>query len=128
MAKERSDKFNHLAPTNREYICHKTVRGLRFFFVANRFDSRVELYIDRPSKEANKAIFDQIIEHKPEIEDQFDETLSWERLDNRVASRIGYRFQGGIKSDELNIQSLQISMIEAMERLDDALTGYLPSK
>jgi hypothetical protein len=46
-----------------------------------------EVYIDSGNKEKNKQRFDSVLAYKDEIEDKLGK-LSWERLDNKTASRI----------------------------------------
>jgi len=69
---------------------------------------RAEVYLALREKETNKAIFDGLLEHRHEIEEQFGEALAWERLDNRTASRVAAYLPGTIDdSDE------QLAMIRA---------------
>lgn len=62
---------------------------------------RVELYIDQGDKEANKRIFDGLFRQRDEIESGIGEELSWERLDQRRASRIAAYRRGSITDDEV---------------------------
>jgi len=57
---------------------------------------RVELYIDQGDKERNKQLFDNLHSRAEEIASQVGETLSWERLDKRRASRIATYRSGAI--------------------------------
>jgi hypothetical protein len=50
----------------------------------------VELYIDTPDGERNKAIFDFLAQHKENIERAFGTALTWQRLEERRAARICY--------------------------------------
>jgi hypothetical protein len=49
---------------------------------------RTEVYIDTGDKDENKRLFDSLFSSRAEIEAAFGSPLSWERLDNRRASRI----------------------------------------
>ncbi len=50
---------------------------------------RAELYLDCGDQATNKLVFDELDADRAELEDAFGEALSWERLDNRRASRVG---------------------------------------
>jgi hypothetical protein len=125
LAKEKSNLHDNLAPSPRGSIRLKNTRGLKFIYVANNYDSRIELYIKRGDSALNKSTFDQLFEHKEEIEIAFGDQLSWERLDNRKSSRIGFYFSGGVKSDESEWEPLQTAMIDAMIRLEKVLSPFI---
>jgi hypothetical protein len=63
---------------------------------------RIELYIDCGDQEKNKQIFTSINKRKIEIEEDFGQSLSWERMDDRRASRVAFYQEGKItETDEL---------------------------
>lgn len=64
---------------NASFLSFSFARGGQF---------RVELYIDQGDKERNKQLFDGLHSRAEEIAGKVGESLSWERLDNRRASRI----------------------------------------
>ncbi len=101
--------------------------GVSFTYVAWMTDeTAVELYIDTGSKDENKRIFDALFAKKQEIEKSFGSLLSWERLDDRRASRVRYVIQEGGLNDQSKWQNMQDAMISAMDRLSKALNPYLP--
>lgn len=57
----------------------------RFNLVLGRHALRVELYFNN---DADKKFFDAMKEHQQEIENNFHGEITWERLDNKKASRI----------------------------------------
>ena len=57
----------------------------KFAFCLGRNNFRVELYF---SNDPDKKYIDAMAEHKDEIENSFDGTIVWERLENKRASRI----------------------------------------
>lgn len=61
---------------------------------------RTEVYIDTGAKEENKRIFDSLLASRDEIEASFGAPLSWERLDNRRASRVAANLGTAIEASE----------------------------
>ena len=91
---------------------------LMFSFARNR-RFRVELYIDSPGKDqaANKRVFDALYAQKEEIEAEMGESLSWERLDDKEASRIALYHEGSITDTEEDLRELRRWAADAMARL-----------
>jgi hypothetical protein len=67
---------------------------------------RVELYIDQGDRERNKQLFDDLHPRAEEIARSVGERLSWERLDNRRASRIAAYRSGTINDSPDNLALL----------------------
>jgi len=65
--------------------------GAMFNFVIGRTGYRVELYF---LNDENKTYFDAMYKHKDEIEDSIGAGLTWQRLDNKKASRIKIEISG----------------------------------
>lgn len=80
---------------NASFLSFSFARGGQF---------RVELYIDQGDKERNKEIFDGLQLRAEEIEGKVGESLSWERLDNRRASRIA-TYRSGTITDSPEVLS-----------------------
>jgi hypothetical protein len=101
--------------------------GLNFNYVVRQDHCGAELYIDRGNgaELENKAIFDQLYDHRAEIEAAFGGTLEWERLDDKRASRIRASFPGGYRSPEESWSEIQRPLVDAMNRLEAALSPYL---
>ena len=59
---------------------------------------RVELYIDTGDRAENKSAFDQLRKESAAIEAAIGEPLTWERLDNRRASRVFAHRDGSVES------------------------------
>lgn len=76
--------------------------GLQYsvsFRTGNRMSC--ELYIDSGSKEKNKVRFDDLLTYRDKIEDVLG-TLSWERLDDKNASRIAIYIDFTNESDMIS--------------------------
>jgi hypothetical protein len=68
---------------------------------------RVELYIDMGDGERNKAAFDALQGDRERIEDAIGQTLVWERLDAKRASRIYCATEGSINDSDSRLQEMQ---------------------
>lgn len=68
---------------------------------------RVELYIDVGDQSQNKAAFDALYEDREAIEARIGQTVVWERLDDRRASRIYRNTSGTIEDDPGHLEELQ---------------------
>lgn len=77
---------------------------------------RLEVYIDSGNKSQNKKIFDSLHDGKNEIEKELGYSLSWERMDNRRASRIAVYTDGHIKENAIDLDRLREW---ATEKIDD---------
>jgi len=62
--------------------------GVSLNLVISKNYARSEIYINRKHKELNKETFDSLYKNKEGIESELDKSLEWERLDDRVTSRI----------------------------------------
>ena len=79
-------------------------RGKRF---------RVELYIDTGEQKTTKEIFDRILAHRVNIEEVLD-NVSWERIDDKRASRIALYHPGAITDDEEQLSALRAWAVPMM--------------
>jgi len=71
------------------------IGGVGYNYVIGQHDAKVELYIDKDKEDGkeNKELFDRLQKNKDKIEASFGSNLSWERLDNKRASRIAKHFK-----------------------------------
>lgn len=95
--------------------------------VSHRKDSsRVALYMHLPNDpdgSRTKAAFDALYDRKQEIEGAVGQALEWQRLPNRIGTRICLNIPGGWESPEAAWPDLQDTMIELATRLADAVRG-----
>ena len=77
--------------------------------------ARVEVYIRHTDQEWNKSLFDRLMEQKEAIEAELSESLEWQRLDDKTASRIAVLHQGSIEDDEETLDKLRNWMIGKLE-------------
>ncbi len=125
LAAAKTPLHANISPSENSWVGTSSgMRGLSFNYVTGQHESRVELYIDRGSEEAdtNKRIFDRLHNHKEQIERSFGGELSWQRLDAKQSCRIAHTISaGGWRSDEAKWPEIHNVMIEEMVLLERAL-------
>lgn len=118
-----------MSSAHMSYIGASTgVRGITFYYVANRNDRRVEIYIDRGEAEVNKEIFHQFEERKEEIEAAFGGELSWQGLFGKRACRVAYLIDvPGDRDDESSWPQIHEALVVAMDRFEKAISPIIPT-
>jgi hypothetical protein len=116
----KSSLFQNISPGNRHWLgASSGVAGVGFNFVAGKSYGRAELYIDRGEREENKFIFDQLYGKKESIETAFGGVLTWERLDDKRASRIKCEMPGSIYDPDQWPTLIKV-MTDAMVKMENA--------
>jgi hypothetical protein len=77
---------------------------------------RVEVYLDPGERDDNKQLFDSLLAQRGDIEREFGESLSWERLDDRRASRVGIYRETTIASPPEDLAEAREWSIERLIR------------
>ena len=90
-------------------------------YVVLRDETRAELYIDAPEAEENKALFDALHAECKAMEAEFGGQLSWQRLNDKRASRISFTVPGGW-GDNATWQAAVDRAVCAMQRLYGTLS------
>lgn len=106
-----------------------TARVVLSFCRGRRF--RVELYIDRGDKAQNKQVFDLIRARRDSLHEKLgDAQLSWERLDNRQASRVALYYPDRIHAsdDEEAITELSQWVAENAPSFVAAMAAVYPAE
>ncbi len=103
--------------------------GISYNYVIHNKYAGIEIYLDRGKEyvnpNINKKRFDELIKHKEEIEEKFGDTLEWERLDDKRASKIAFRIQGiGLRERE-KWPELQEKMVDIMIKLENSFKDYI---
>lgn len=87
--KENLDLYQNRTTSKDSWISAGSgISSVSYNFVVGVSSARVEIYINRKDQRENKGIFDTLINSKEIIEKELGFELSWERLDDRRASRI----------------------------------------
>ena len=85
--------------------------GVSINCVVSKNYARTEVYINRGDMDANKRVFDFLADRKNDIEGDFGGSLEWERMDDKITSRIKFEQQ------DLNLYNREdwAAMIEHMK-------------
>lgn len=94
--------------------------GVGLNLVISKNYARAEIYINRGDIQKNKEVFDHFYSLKDQIEKDFGGPLIWERMDDRVTSRIKYQLDGVSVFNEEDWQKMNDFMIDATSRLHKA--------
>ena len=78
---------------------------------------RAEVYIDFQDQEKNKALFDTLYEIRNQIDKEYGEPLSWERMDDKRASRIAAYRNGAIDAPPAQLQEIKKWSIDSLLHL-----------
>jgi hypothetical protein len=85
---------------------------------------RIELYLDLYDQAKTKQVFDRLLSEKIEIEKELG-PLSWERLDNRRASRLAIYHPGQITDNPHQLAGLRKRSVETMPKFYKTLAGRI---
>ena len=75
---------------------------------------RVEIGLEKKSKDFNKELFDWFALHKDTIEAGFGESLRWERMDENRNSKIALYCSGSIESDQQKLAEIRAWAVEKL--------------
>lgn len=125
----RSKLHAHITPGDYSWIgVSSGLRGLNLNYTVTQDGRAAELYIDRGkgAEDENKALFDQLFQHRDEIEGRFGAPLQWEALEGKRACRVRSMLDdGGYRADDEHWPALQEAQVDAMLRLDGALKPFI---
>lgn len=99
--------------------------GVGINLVTTRNYARVEVYINRGEISENKKIFDKFFSHKEQIEKDFGSPLIWERMNEKVTSRIKWQLDGVNVFDEKDYPKINQFLINGLERMKRAFINQI---
>jgi len=125
--KEVNKKNNYcanLSPSRDAWIgVAMGMSGVGINLVATRSYARVEVYINRGSIIENKKVFDYFLNEKESIEKDFGAALIWERMEDKVTSRIKWQLDDVSVFETSNYVKMIEFLIDGLERMRKAFIG-----
>jgi len=94
--------------------------GVGLNLVVSKNYARTEIYINRGDIEENKKVFDFFFTMKDKVEKDFGGSLVWERMEERVTSRIKYQLDGVDVFNENDWKKMNDFMVDAATRMHKA--------
>lgn len=118
---QQNDLFGNVSPTKDNWIgCGIGMSGVHISLNVTQSYCRCEIYINRGDKELNKKCFDFFHERKEAIEAEFGGPLIWERMTDRVSSRIDVLKEGVSYADKEDWGEMIRFLIDSSERIHRA--------
>jgi hypothetical protein len=102
-------------------------QGFQLNYTVRERESQVELYIDQGPKtdESNLKAFQNLEQHRQEIEAAFDDKLEWQDLPESRACRIRKVVSGGYRSPDAEWPKIHEQLVDGMIRLDKAFRPFV---
>jgi Domain of unknown function (DUF4268) len=97
------------------------ISGLSYNFLVTKSYVGVELAISKSDTQANKQVFDELKKFETEITNDFGDTLSWERLDNKKMCRVAYSLQGVNLNHKDEWDRMMEFLIDNMMKLEKSM-------
>jgi Domain of unknown function (DUF4268) len=97
------------------------ISGLSYNFLVTKSYVGVELAISKSDTQANKQVFDELKKFETEITNDFGDTLSWERLDNKKMCRVAYSLQGVNLNHKDEWDKMMEFLIDNMMKLEKSM-------
>ncbi len=118
--------FSNVNPSKDNWISgFFGISGFNISCIANYDQARVELYLGKPKKEDNKKIFDQLMQHKTEIENSLKVSLIWNRGDDIKSSKVVYQINNVSIENETDWLLMARFHAEWSKKFYDVIVPYL---
>lgn len=123
---KKTPLFSNISPSKDHWISAGAgVSGVVYQYLIAKDEARVQLAIEGPDQTRNKRIFDSIHKAKEEIEKDFGEQLTWNRLDNKKSSYITKTVVDKGLRDTEEWPRIIDKLVETMVRFEKALAKHI---
>lgn len=110
------------------YSFSSGIKGINYganFTAAGK--ARTEIYIDLGDTNKNKQVFDILKSQENELKEAFEDVISWERLDNKRASRLAFYCDANISDPEAELEKVRKWHIQKLIEIKRKLNNKLVS-
>jgi len=121
VSNQENNLFTNISPSKDNWITKGGgMSGIGYVVSMSGSRCSCEININRGKRESNKEVFDILFEQKEEIEEVFAGELIWERMDDKVTSRIKSELSGVSYFDEEDWQKMNEFLIDVAVRMEKA--------
>lgn len=99
--------------------------GVSINLVVSGKYARCEIFINRGDKEENKKVFDFFELSKKEIEEAIEFDLEWQRMDDKVTSRIKKQINSVNVYDKENHEKMISFLLDSLTRMQPVFEKYV---
>jgi hypothetical protein len=125
-SKKKTQLFQNIGPKKDHWLSAGAgISGVVWQYLILKQGSRVQFNIESSDASKNKKIFDELFKHKDEVEAVFGDKLEWERLDERISSRVGKQVTSKGLRDVDDWSEIIDKMVDAIVRLEKALNKHV---
>jgi hypothetical protein len=125
-SKKKTPLFANISPSNDSWLSAGAgISGVAYQYLILRDKARIQLAIQGSDAFKNKKMFDELYKRREQIEKDFGDRLVWERLDDRISSRISKTIENKGLRDVEEWPTIVEKMVEAMVRLEKTLNKHL---
>lgn len=123
LIKGKTTIFQNSSPSKDHWLSSggTGISGLSYTFLITKTYVGVELAISKGDTHANKHVFDELRKFESDITNDFGNTLSWERLDNKKMCRVAYSLTGVNLKEREDWDKMLTFLIENMLKLEKAM-------
>jgi hypothetical protein len=122
----RTSMLANRSTTTDHWITVKSLKGFSYSLSMTKGVATIECYIRLNDRVKSDGAYNAIFSRRGDIERAFGSVLEWEPLPERQGSRVCTRIPGGWKATpESEWPALQESMVDALVRLESALTPHI---
>jgi len=126
---KKSDLYKGISTTANHYdhwiSAGSGVSGVSYDFVITKKYVSVELAISKSGKEDNKKIYDILYAQKDKIEKETMQNITWQRLDEKIMSRISVRLENINIFNNDDWDKIKEFLINSMFTFSSVIKSYL---
>jgi len=111
--------YKNVRPTKDHWLSAGSgIGGVHYGMIFSKDCARVEFVLGRGTAEENKAMFDALFSRRAQIEQRFDASLEWRRLDDKKVSIVAFAqsFDGYEKTNWPHMIEWLVDKLQRLER------------